>query len=293
MKPAPMIRNAYSKCAFKIHTFYQDNLRGTATGFFYEYSNQLYIVTNWHVVTGRDFLSGRILDSSGMIEACPTALELNLIETIPHEEQPLVALRNSQFRMELYTGGEPIWFEYPGDDSICDVVAIGVTPESLERFFHLPINRMDEEPIPWRPGDTVFILGYPIGIGASGGFPIWKSGYVASEPEFPISLATESEDGSSNETRLSAFYIDSATREGMSGGPVIAKISGLWDGEDPFGSHDLRDQTVIGTGTEFVGCYSGRVQTSALEAGLGICWRRDVLDQICATRIRGRNPHIY
>ncbi|WP_419923406.1 hypothetical protein [Candidatus Poriferisodalis sp.] len=32
------------------------------------------------------------------------------------------------------------------------------------------------------------------------------------------------------------------------------------------------------TASEFIGCYSGRVQSCELDAGLGICWRRDVIE---------------
>ena len=292
MKSPATIRNTYSKCAFKIRALYRDEFRSVATGFFYEYADQLYLVTNWHVVAGRDFISGQILGNSGLIEECPTTLELDLIESIPHEGQSLITMRKSRTRFELYREGSPVWFEHPAGRNMCDVVAIGIGPGSLERFLHLPVNKVDEDPIPWRPGDTVFILGYPVGIDTSGGLPIWKSGYVASEPELPISLTKSGNTGLPEVIKLSAFYIDSATRPGMSGGPVIAKVSGLWDSEDPFGDHDIRDETVFGTGAEFVGCYSGRVQTSALEAGLGICWQRQVLDEICAAKVPGSNPHI-
>ena len=46
-------------------------------------------------------------------------------------------------------------------------------------------------------------------------FPIWKRGSIASEPEIPI-------DGKP------MFYIDTATRQGMSGAPVFAQTSGFW-----------------------------------------------------------------
>ena len=73
----------------------------------------------------------------------------------------------------------------------------------------------------------------------------------------------------------------------MSGSPVFAFYNGLWN---PSGGSSIQSDTAIGTDTEFIGCYSGRVPTLQHEAALGICWRKDVIDLICETKQRGQHP---
>lgn len=78
-----------------------------------------------------------------------------------------------------------------------------------------------------RVATDVFVLGYPKGISGGGEFPIWKRASIATEPD--IQLGT-----------LPKMLVDTATREGMLGAPVIAvarrgvlepeaRLAGNWD----------------------------------------------------------------
>ena len=86
----------------------------------------------------------------------------------------------------------------------------------------------------------------------------------------------------------------------MSGAPVVAQYTGTWDRTDPYktpmledGPQSNLDNLIVGdTESEFIGCYSGRIQSPELDAGLGICWRKDVIEEICAARQPAEHPHI-
>ncbi|MYK43529.1 MAG: hypothetical protein F4039_05535 [Gammaproteobacteria bacterium] len=44
-------------------------------------------------------------------------------------------------------------------------------------------------------------------------------------------------------------------------------------------------------GTDFIGCYSGRVTGKEHDATLGICWPQHVLETICQSGIKGSDPN--
>ena len=95
----------------------------------------------------------------------------------------------------------------------------------------------------------------------TGLLPVWKRGSVATE--FNIDVGD-----------LPSFIIDTATREGMSGSPVIARSVG--------GYTTVGGGTMIGPGTynRFLGVYSGRYVGGIDEAHLGIVWKVAAIDEI-------------
>ena len=126
-----------------------------------------------------------------------------------------------------------------------------------------------------RVGAEVFILGFPLGLTVQGPLPIWKRGSIASEPLVAI------------DNNLPIFFVDAATRHGMSGSPVAY-----------FG----RDLTNLGglpaeapaTFPEpwLLGVYAGRRGSSPeeTEMSFGRVWHRRLLDEIFFERIRGGTP---
>jgi hypothetical protein len=74
-------------------------------------------------------------------------------------------------------------------------------------------------------------------------------------------------------------FIDTLTREGMSGSPVLL-IFRLLDMADPYKVLDPtepnfmeRDDIALGENRmEFIGCYSGRIGKTE-SAALGLCWK--------------------
>ena len=82
------------------------------------------------------------------------------------------------------------------------------------------------------------------------------------------------------------FYIDTATREGMSGSPVFAFSLGsiLYE-------NGLVGQSK-GVVSRFLGVYSGRVGSDALGSQLGIVWKESVLAEILSFGIQGQSSEL-
>lgn len=157
---------------------------------------------------------------------------------------------------------------------------------------HNAANQISKQNIPVKPGYTVFVIGFPQAISVGFGLPLWKSGYVASEPHYDATLGGNVQDfgGLRGGRRIPAFFIDAQTRAGMSGSPVFARYYGPWDMSDSYrevdpnqpGFWNRKDVALWGSqGTQFVGCYSGRITPRENEAALGLCWRSDVIEEIC------------
>ena len=118
------------------------------------------------------------------------------------------------------------------------------------------------------------------------GLPLWKSGYIASETTFDVSIG---------ERVLPAFYVDAQTRQGMSGSRIFAHFSGIWNAEDPyagFGNQLTLRQSTLGRGMQFLGCYSGRIGPEAEGAAIGLCWREETLREVCLGGATGQHPHV-
>ena len=289
------IRERRSQCPFQLEML-DDHGGVIATGsaFIFRCDDKNYLITNWHNISGKDFLTKEPLsERSGSL---PTRLRAKFIsETNRRTPDGAVLLGVKDTPLAIYGDDyEPLWFEHPNFGSNCDVIAL-----PLERLppmspkFHRAANEVSQMRIPVIPGATVFIIGYPFGISVGIGLPVWKSGYIASEPHFPVTLDT------SRPVTIPAFFIDSQTRQGMSGSPVFAQYVGNWNSSDPYSwdaddPHFLaRPDVMIGSrGMEFVGCYGARVPGKGEDAALGLCWSKEAIEEICRGGKRGKHPHV-
>ena len=296
--PEHGIRSPYSKCPFEVRILDEVGTGlGTGSAFFYEIDERLFLITNWHIVSGRHFLSKKSLMHDGRH---PARLQVKLFSTgLEAVGSDTLSIR--AYDVSIFENGEPVWFEHPALESSCDVVALPMErPQACPHFMHDAANRISGHRIPVLPGSTVFVIGFPRSISVGPGLPVWKSGYVASEPYYDVTIGGQASEhgGLHGGYRLPAFFIDSQTREGMSGSPVFALYVGNWNAADPYhwDSEDpaflTRADTMLGSrGMEFVGCYSGRTMPKEEGAALGLCWRKDVIEQICRAQKKGRHPH--
>ena len=280
----------------------EGNTLSSATAFYFESDGKWFLITNWHVVSGRNFLTGEPIDGGGE----PTSLVAKL------SSYDIEGSKEGEFAiwphdLSLYEGEHPVWLEHPCLGRLCDVVAIPTErPETCPKFMHNAANLISVGPnsnIPIRPGGDVFIIGFPRSISVGFGLPLWKSGYIASEPQYDVDLDGKPTQFGRMEggIRVPAFFVDAQTRKGISGSPVFARYFGTWDMNDPYAKVDFEDPefgdrddvALWSEGTRFVGCYSGRiVGDNVAEAGLGLCWRQDVVETICRRGKPGRNPHL-
>ena len=116
-------------------------------------------------------------------------------------------------------------------------------------------------------GDDLFILGFPLGLKVTGHFPLWKRASVASEMDVLVE-------------GKHSFLVDTATREGMSGAPVVYI--------DRSGPLTHSGEFELGRKISFMGTYSGRhIGDKQTEAQLGIVWREKLINEIIASKKPG------
>jgi len=128
-----------------------------------------------------------------------------------------------------------------------------------------PINTLLSKPLEIRIGMDVFILGYPFG-NAPPAFPVWKRGSIASEPAL-VRMTT------------GHYLVDTASRPGMSGAPVI-----LRDSTNNYIDGALR--AFSDPATNLLGVYSGRLRAAAEEAQIGVVWHASFIEEIIAGNMR-------
>jgi hypothetical protein len=233
---------------------------GHATGFWFARDGQFYLVTNCHVVSGRNAYTGQPLRRDGAIP--------EVIRTF--FQSPRLGFLTPGVIIPLYNDeGRPIWWQHASGQDI-DVAIIPFDYEADDGYKIFPVNQQIEEPpLFFNVGIDVFVVGYPLNIQHGYMLPIWKRGTVATTPSFPF-------DG------LPLFLIDTLSRKGMSGSPVFVRSigGGLMDNMSYIASPAIF--------TRFVGVYSGRYGADdQFGAHLGRVWHRSVIDEIIQNPLPG------
>jgi hypothetical protein len=246
-----------------LSTFYKNKELGLGTGFFYSYEGSNYLITNWHIVAGRHFQTLKPVSPNAGL---PDRLKISLPKKggLGSWVQAEVLLYIDAFANQP---NNPNWFEHPNHHYSVDVVAIPfATPADAEIY---PANILTTAALRLIVSLDVFVIGYPKGLTGGGRFPIWKRASIESEPGIDLD-------------ELPKMLVDTATREGMSGSPVVAVA---------FGSYtDEQGNVNMGAGvraSRFVGVYSGRLGDNEMEAQLGIVWKANVLNQIIRGKAKG------
>ncbi|AZC52265.1 hypothetical protein C4K35_4696 [Pseudomonas chlororaphis subsp. piscium] len=297
--PEKGIRNRYSQSPFQIFMYDDAGMTSTGSAFFYEFKGEIYLITNWHNLSGKHFLTKEPL--SGRF---PTYIDLKLVTYIARESGERRVFTSLAHKLEIYKDGKPIWFEHPELGEKCDVVAVKISrPSDCAEQFHVPVNNISRLRTPVVPGNTVFVIGFPGSLSVDFGLPVWKSGFIASEPHYSITTGGKPSKigGLADGITLPAFFIDTQTRQGMSGSPVFSSFTGTWNVNDPYEQLDVSSDAFWGrsdvamneTRMEFVGCYSGRIGRSEEGAALGLCWGVEVIECICSSAKLGQHPHFH
>jgi hypothetical protein len=254
----------------------------SGTGFFYELNDKIYLITNGHNVTGVNPETKKRLSDShcgfpDTIEARIKAFADEEKETIVPGRK-LIGLHPIPSTTPLYKDQDflkPEWLIHPKFGYDVDVIALYICDKN-DLPKHLAVTAINslnfENEVPVSVSDDVFVLGYPYKLNGAMELPIWKRGSIATEPSIDID-------------KLPKILIDTATRPGMSGSPVIFQRSGIMNRGD---STTLQPDSIIGTIQGFVGVYSGRIgATDKFDAQLGIVWKGHVIDEIINGGING------
>lgn len=291
--PENGIRSTYSQSPFQILMYDNDGLISTGTAFFYSYNDENFLITNWHNISGRHFITKELLGKRR-----PTYIKAKLATDFIGSDFMTMA-----HQIEIYKDYEPLWYEHPNLGSLCDIIAIPLEkPFGIAENMHTPSNAISKLRIPIKPGNSCFVIGFPKSLSIGFGLPLWKSGYIASEPHYDVSINGEISEigGLQNGLALPAIFLDTLTREGMSGSPVFASYVGNWDSTNPYQNinpddHDFwqRNDILLGENRmEFIGCYSGRIGKLEEGAAFGLCWKESVIKFICSKKVIGMHPHV-
>lgn len=270
------------------------------TGVIYKRSERHYIATAWHNFSGRSSDSLKPLSPTG-------ALPDNVVATIGLSD-PVHGSIRMPFTIPLETDERTTYLVHPVGWPRKDVAVLPIDPDQVlqseltlsdgqqlvqKRSMRTPIDGggvLNVQPIqscagvfarldvPTEdlidPGDELFVLGYPRGITDYSSAPIWKRATVATDPH-----------GGWN--RQPAFLIDCASREGMSGAPVIAFSK---NGSVQVGG--IRYAGKSETAAALHGIYVGRMvdkdvpkEDRFFEAQIGTVWKRSVIDEIIDAQV--------
>ena len=188
-----------SVCSLLVTSMANGSNLGSATGFVVVHNGKPFLITNWHVVSARDPNTGKPLSPTG---AVPDQLAI-----VHHDAKQLGRWES---RVEpLYSAGNPRWREHPGGKAI-DVVALPLSMTDVAvRFYPIDLALADFDMLV-QVAMTVSIIGFPFGLATNGALPIWKTGHIASDPDIEYQGKP-------------AFLVDSSTRGGMSGSPVVVR----------------------------------------------------------------------
>lgn len=237
--------NDISLCAFSTETFFGKRKMAGATSFCYFFEGNKYLVTNYHVVFGRNPYTNELLSKMGAI---PNKLVFKYYDSNMNLCEKAVAI-DDQTTIGL------CYYLYEGKKTPCDLVVIEFDPNIDCRCIN-QIPGFVPEMLVDVAAET-FVIGYPKGIDVNK-LPIWKRASVASEPHL-------------DPKDYPYFYIDTATREGMSGSPVIA-----YSYTGTFATETKGTMLSNGTKNKFLGIYSGRdIFSKEDSAQLGVVWKEE------------------
>lgn len=234
-----------------------------ATGFFWRCSQKVFLITNWHVVTGLNMMDGSTIGNHWV----PEHIVLRYFTKGAAQADGWRRMAVPEINLPLYEHfHKPHWLQHPmAYEWDVDIVALDVTDKLAERDVFC-INDYMYPKLYHFAGSEIFVLGHALPESTNAypvPFPIWKRGSIASEITVPWNMRP-------------AFLIDSRTSKGMSGSPVFARVFG----PAAYGDGSIHTENILVS--EFMGIYSGRLFDDENNASIGLVWHRNLIDQLLA-----------
>ncbi len=245
-----------------------DTALNTATGFFWKHKNQAYLITNWHVLSGRNPFTGKILNQGY------TPSKINCYGTSLESKNGQISIGRTRLTITFGPHMEKTLEKPPMlAGSPVDIAAIMFPNELLfgrdeSRTGFVGANAAscfineNNQRILTQAGDDCFILGYPLQNYTGGMFPIWKRGSIASDVSFGVD-------------NRPMFLVDAATTSGMSGSPILRRATTITANNQ--GISAIQEFHIY----EFIGVYAGRLQNKELLAtNLGYAWYQILIPDV-------------
>jgi hypothetical protein len=225
----------------KVTSYFKERVTGQFSGFFYRHNGNVYLISNWHALSGRNCFTGQCLDKNTLMPPDSVTFSCYLKKGNGVSKKTVTKRINN-------TGVDDLsgWIQHRNGQQI-DVAAIdiGTSDGSIicanggdgEAYIGSTLMRGINDYALLKPAVDIFVVGFPLGLSSHESLAIWKRGTIASEAEV--------------ERRFDYFFIDCTSNYGLSGSPAYIHSSGavlLNNGNTAFGGY-----------TEFVGIYSGRM----------------------------------
>lgn len=250
----------------------KDSVIAHGTGFFWHHAGIDFVVTNWHVLSGRNPFTLELMSDKAII---PDRIRIFGWEILTENGQ--VEFKRASYTYALGEFGREAFAKPPMiGGKVVDIVALPVPPgfamtrgPDAEGYRKLPpieprVNMRAQDKIATEAGDDCVLLGYPLANYSRSRLPIWKRGSIATDTNMAI-------DGSP------AFLIDAATSSAMSGSPVFRRAST---------APTVHPETKVVSqfhAVQFIGVYAGRLQSKELSAiNVGYCWFANQVDAAVA-----------
>ena len=246
-----------------------DEVLSHGTGFFWRHDGLDWVVTCWHVLSGRNPFTGELLSTTGLVPKRIRVHGWKLGDATGN-----IAIQRTGYVVTLSEQAVEAFSSPPNFNGlVVDLVAIPIPPDfaierplaglAYERFKGVKgyLNLQSFDKVSTQAGDTCVVTGYPLRNHTGLLLPIWKQGSLATDSNMPL-------DG------MPCFLIDAATSSAMSGSPVLrsVKSSPIVDPETSI----LREAR----GFEMIGVYAGRLQNRELEKiDLGYAWFATLIPQ--------------
>lgn len=169
--------------------------------------DMVFLVTNYHVVTGNEPLS----------QARPQGDRLQFYFHASREDPANYFPVN----IPLYTkAGEPIWIQsrqFPEADVVLVPLVSQLYDGRGQLFVFSEAHTQIDMKV--RPASQAVLLGYPYGFFDTRNFlPVWKTGHLATEPDVDFQGQP-------------VFLVDVSAFPGMSGSPVVGIANGVYESE--------------------------------------------------------------
>jgi hypothetical protein len=164
-----------------------------------------------------------------------------------------------------------MWFQHPDEGQAVDIGVLPIEDKHKGKAKDFQDPGGNDPNMFIDLGDVIFLPGYPLGLSANGFMAIWKRASLASSLEFGDGINRY-------------FYVDTATREGMSGAPCLA-ISN-WRHYSLDRATNKASVIERPISWRLLGVYSGRLNPSdSFEAQIGLVWRDNLMFEVLNGKI--------
>ena len=267
--------NPLSYSSLRLELFSKEGGRlKSASGFVVEAGDKYYLITNWHVVSGRD-VRERELEEPVI---GPYMLKTSLHIHSGHGEQvapPYPMGIRQRITVELYDEtSTPRWIAHQENEQhqpMVDIVALPIQMNLKQSQFiekiigmtmnmdywwskisAIPFSAIDTD-VEYGPPDTVYVIGYPLGWAPTGtdksSAAFWRTSSIASEINEMGMIQPDT------------FFVDPHAIEGMTGSPVIG----------------MKNNRI-----KLLGVYSDN-PTPEFGANAGLVWKASLLKELIGT----------